>query len=127
MLAAAGCGRQRAAEAPQLPRPLAASLAAQADAVAEALDANDPCGARQRAIALRSMVTAAINKGRVRGALQEPLLSSANSLASRIACIVVTPPPTTTQDEDHNGQDNGGKKDKKRKHDGGGGDGGGGE
>jgi hypothetical protein len=88
-----------------LPRALAADLASQSDAIAQALDAGDPCRASNLAQALQAQTIAAINTRRIAGSLQEPLASAVTDLATRIRC---TPP--TQQEPGH------GKKKGKSKH-----------
>jgi hypothetical protein len=85
----AGCGgaAQRAAPPPpRLPRALAHTLAARSDEVAARLAAGDSCGALASARALQQETIAAINAGRVPGALQEPLAGAAARVVSRISC-----------------------------------------
>lgn len=95
LAALAGCGGGGDAKPPpQLPAPLARSLAAQADGVAQLLDAGDGCGARGRALALQQAVIGAINEHRVPAPYQEPLLGDVNLLLDRIPC---SPAPSTTQ------------------------------
>jgi hypothetical protein len=92
--AVAGCGgTQQAAPpkpVPKLPHALAQSLAQQADDIAAAIDAGDRCAALQRAVTLRTQVVDAVNAHQVPRRYLEPLVSTANDLAGRIAC---TPPP----------------------------------
>jgi hypothetical protein len=94
VVAVAGCGGAQAQE-PKLPRALARQLAAQSDRVATALRAGNGCDAAAAARRLRSEATAAVNAGRVPGALQEPLSSAVNDLVSRTRCVrvPVTPAP----------------------------------
>jgi hypothetical protein len=88
-LCAGGCGsrHERVAPPPKLPAPIAQSLAAESDAVAQALAAGDSCSALAAAGQLRQQTIAAINGGRVPAVFQEQLLSAVNDLGSRIACI----------------------------------------
>jgi hypothetical protein len=107
-LCLAGCGsgaERNAAPQPKLPRPLAATLAQQSDAVARALDAGDGCQALQLAESLRQQTIAAINVRRVPAAFQEPLLDRVIDLTSRIECV----PPA--KDDEH-AEDPGKGKDK---------------
>lgn len=97
--ALAGCGGgETTTEEPTLPRPLAERLAAQSEAVADALAAGDTQSAAARAAALRDEAIAAINDGRVPPELQEELGAAVNLLAEDVASAA-TPPPTTTTDE----------------------------
>lgn len=90
----AGCGSRQAAAPPQphLPRVLAAAWRSDADAVAAALAVGDGCLARQRAVALRADVIAAVNARRVAAELREPLLSAVNDLSTRIGCPAAPAP-----------------------------------
>jgi hypothetical protein len=115
VLGIAGCGGAQDAAppkaVPKLPRALAQSWAQQADEIAAAIDAGDGCAALQRAIALRTQVVTAVNANRVPRRYLEPLVSTANDLAGRIAC---TPPaPVVTRSDEH---DKHGKHDKPKKH-----------
>lgn len=92
---AAACGSAGQAEgrpAARLPRSLAETWAAQAEAVAGALGSGSGCRARALAAALRDEVIAA--EARLPGPLRAPLLEGVNALANRIACLV--PPRTVT-------------------------------
>jgi hypothetical protein len=111
-LSLAGCGsgadhRAAAPPPPRLPRALAAALAAQSDAIAQALEAGDPCRASSLARVLQAHTIAAINARRIAAGLQEPLAGAVTDLATRIQC---TPPPD--QEQGH------GKKKGKHKHEG---------
>ena len=108
----AGCGsgadhHPAAPQPPRLPRALAAALAAQSDAIAQALVAGDPCRASSLARILQAHTIAAINARRIAAGLQEPLAGAVTDLATRIHC---TPPPD--QERGH------GKKKGKHKHEG---------
>lgn len=94
VLAAAGCGggTKTVVVHPTLPRALASTWSADADAVAAALAAGDGCTARAKAIALQASVIAAIQARRVRPAFQERLLSAVNDLPGRITCNPAPPP-----------------------------------
>jgi hypothetical protein len=113
LLTASGCGGDRGREqAPKLPRQLAADLARQSDAVAERLEANDPCAAQTEAESLQEQTIAAVNDGRVPARYQEELTSAVNSLLAAIECVPPPePPPPTTQetqeqsDEEEDGDD----------------------
>jgi hypothetical protein len=87
-------GGKGAAPPPTLPRAVASSLAARSDAVADALAAGNSCEAATMATQLQQETIAAINSGRVAGALLEPLSTGVNDLAARVKCV---PPPQ--QDE----------------------------
>jgi hypothetical protein len=99
-----GCGSgpaEHASPPPTLPRTLATALAARSDAVADALAAGDSCGAATLATQLQQETIAAINSGRVSGALQEPLSAGVNDLVARVKCV---PPPQPQQDEKGRGK-----------------------
>jgi hypothetical protein len=111
-LCLAGCGGGGAEHAtpPMLPRTLATALAARSDAVADALAAGDSCRASTLAAELQRETIAAINSGRVVGALLEPLSASVNDLVARVKCI---PPPQPPAKEHGRGKHKDhGKKDK---------------
>jgi hypothetical protein len=104
-LAFAGCGGgdgnggdETSEGAPALPRPLAEQLAAQSEAVADALEAGDTEAAKAAAEQLRNDVVAAVNEGRVPPELQEGLTGAVNVLAEDVAAMAPPPqpPPTTT-------------------------------
>lgn len=100
-LAAAGCGgASEPPRAPELPRPLALGLAAQTEAVAQAVRSGDSCGADARANALLARVDAAIAGGRVPAALRMPLRRGASALAARTTCVQPPPPPVVQQNDD---------------------------
>jgi hypothetical protein len=106
----AGCGsatQRRATPPPRLPRALAASLAAQSDRVARALEGGDSCRAVSLARVLQAQTIAAINARRVPAAFQEPLTSSVTDLVSRIRCV----PPPATEHEPGRGKKKGHRKD----------------
>ena len=99
----AGCGsgaEPRTAPPPLLPRALAASLAAQSDRVAQAIEGGDACKAASLARVLQSQTIAAINARRVPAAFQEPLTSSVTDLVSRIRCL----PPQKSKPGDEHGR-----------------------
>jgi hypothetical protein len=100
-VALAGCGGdgEAPAPAPTLPRALASDLAAQSDAIAEAYAAGDVCGAAGQADVLLDAVMAAIEEGRVPGAFQESLTSTANELVNQINCPEPEPPPAEEEEE----------------------------
>lgn len=111
-----GCGSSHVEHAapPKLPRPLATSLAASSDAVADALAAGDSCRAANLATQLQQETIAAINSRRVSSALQEPLLAGVNDLVARVKCV---PPPQPQQDEKGRGKDKGHDKKKHKEGD----------
>jgi hypothetical protein len=89
-------GGKGAEPPPTLPRAVASSLAARSDAVADALAAGDSCRAATLTTQLQQEAIAAINSGRVSGALLEPLSAGVNDLAARVKCV---PPPQPQRDE----------------------------
>lgn len=108
-VALAGCGGDDSASdetttaaAPTLPRALAEELALASDEVAELLAAGDGCAASERAADLRERTLAAVESGNVPAALEQPLVSAVEGLATRIVCE----PATTEEDDD---QDDRGK------------------
>ena len=112
VLCLAGCGsgadhHAATPQPPRLPRALARDLASRSDAIAQALDAGDPCRASSLARILQAHTIAAINARRIAAGLQEPLAGAVTDLATRIHC---TPPPD--QERGH------GKKKGKHKHEG---------
>jgi hypothetical protein len=112
-LCLAGCGgsaERRAVPQPKLPRPVAVALAQSSDAVADALEAGDDCGALTFAQALQQQTIAEINAGRVPGPLQEPLQTTVNDLAGRIHCVE---PPAEDDEEPGRGKGKGEGKGKK--------------
>lgn len=111
LVAGCGSGNGERAQAPQLPRALAQRLAAESDAVAEALARGDACEAARLAERLRTDATASI--GRVPPAFQEPLSSGVNALVSAVpACAppkTTTEPPPPTAEENDQGRKGRGK------------------
>jgi hypothetical protein len=109
-----GCGsaKDAAPPPPAFPRTVAATLAAQSDAVADAIAAGDSCHALALAQQLQRNAIAAINARRVDARLQEDLQSAVNDLAARVTCT--PPPPAQPQDEKHDR----GKHRGKNKHEG---------
>jgi hypothetical protein len=107
----AGCGsgsEHRVAPQPTLPAAVASALASRSDEVAQALAGGDDCRALSLAQQLQQETITAINAGRVPGAFQEQLGSTAGDLVSRIQCVPAVTPP-----------DNGKHKGKqKKKHEG---------
>jgi hypothetical protein len=113
LIALAGCGgeeTQREA-APTLPPALAERLARDADAVADRLDAGDPCAAVPVALRLRTRAIEAVNGPAVPAALKEELLSNAQAVYDRAAqaCSKArpapAPPPPATEAEDEDDED----------------------
>ena len=87
VMALAGCGSHRSTPpAPPLPRALAHAWARQAEAIASALSASDPCTAHSLAAALQTQVVDAVNAHRVPARFQEPLVSGVNALVARSEC-----------------------------------------
>jgi hypothetical protein len=124
----AGCGseEQTREPAPKLPPALAERLAADADAVAARLDADDPCGAAQLAATLQQRTIEALNRPRaVPDALKDDLGSGVADVVDRAQteCDSAAPPPAatppppspaTTVDENDEGDEEGGKRGKGR-------------
>jgi hypothetical protein len=93
----AGCGGSTkqppaVAKPPHLPRVLAHTLAAQANAVAEALAQTDGCTALAQATALRDAVTQAIAAREVPVRLRATLTAAVDELPGRITCNPAPPP-----------------------------------
>jgi hypothetical protein len=107
-------GGKGAEPPPTLPRAVASSLAARSDAVADALAAGDSCGAATLATQLQQETIAAINSGRVSGALLEPLSAGVNDLVTRVKCV---PPPEPQQDQKGRGEHKGHDKKKPKEGD----------
>jgi hypothetical protein len=111
LLAACGGGDGDPASGPVLPADVGAALAAQADAVEQALAAGDPLTARAAAEELVAAVEAAIARGDVPGALTAQLRAGAQRLlllipdpeaeapAPETEPPPAPPPPTTTEEE----------------------------
>ena len=114
-VALGGCGgSKRAAPQPKLPRLVAERLISQARLVETNARAGDPCVAHANAERLRDSVRNFINSGRVPAALQEPLMSSANDLATRLpACLLEPSPPA---ENEHHDKGHGKHKGKGKKH-----------
>jgi hypothetical protein len=101
VLSLSACGggaHERATPPPTLPRPVAQTLAARANAVAAALAAGDSCQAATLARRLQQDTLSAINSGRVAAALQEPLSGAVNDLVGRVVCV---PPPSPPAEKEH--------------------------
>jgi hypothetical protein len=113
-LAAGGCGGEEAARPrPTLAPAVADRLAAQSDAIAEALDAGDVCTAAVRADELQDETLRAINAGQVPPAFQEDLTARVNELVNTVNCE-----RADEDDDDDEGEGNGkGKKGKKKNED----------
>ena len=98
-----GCGGagEESAPTPSLPRGLASELASESDAIADAYDAGDVCGAAGQADELLDAVLAAIESGRVPPEFQESLTATANKLVNEINCPdPAAPPPEEEEDEE---------------------------
>ena len=95
-LVASGCGGDQAEQSePRLPRDVGARLAAQADAVADALEAGDSCLAAERAKKLEE-TGSAIRADRVDAALRGELEAAVGDLVAKIEC---TPPAEEASEE----------------------------
>ena len=102
-LLAAGCG---AAEPEAIPPPTAESLAAQSDAVADALASGDPC----RADRLADELVAEAESAPMPAAYRPEVLEASRSLAASVECPPPPPPPPAEEDDDDgsgNGNGNG--------------------
>jgi len=112
LLALAGCGGGGGDAAPPpgpaLERATADQLAATSDAIADALDNGDVCGAAGLADQLNDQVIEAINAGRVPQAFQEDLQARANELVNTVNCA-----PSTVEEDDGDDEKKP-KKDKKK-------------
>lgn len=89
-LALAGCGGSAkppaAAKPPRLPHALAQTLAAQANAVAQALEGGDGCTALADATGLQNAVAQAIAAHEIPVRLQPTLSATVDALPGRITC-----------------------------------------
>lgn len=94
VLVLAGCGGSTApppvAKPPRIPRALAQTWAAQANAVAQALRAGDGCTAVRDATELRASI--AQSEQQVPRRLRAMLVSTVNALPGRITCNPAPPP-----------------------------------
>jgi hypothetical protein len=112
VLAVAGCGGGGGDAAPPpgpaIDRATAEQLASTSDAIADALDGGDVCGAAGLADDLNAQVIAAINLRKIPPAFLEDLQARANELVNTINC----PRPA-----DENGDDEKSKKHKKKNKD----------
>jgi hypothetical protein len=95
-LALAGCGGSAkppaAAKPPRLPHALAQTLAAQANAVAQALEGGDGCTALADATGLQNAVAQAIAAHEIPARLQPTLSATVDALPGRITCHPGPPP-----------------------------------
>ncbi len=104
VLVLSGCGGSQkppaaVAKPPHIPRALAHTWAAQADAVAQALAAGDGCTALAHANELRAAVTN--SEAKVPTRLRAALTSVVDALPGRITCNPAPPPPPAPKHEDH--------------------------
>jgi hypothetical protein len=108
-LACNACGGsdQRSAEEPSLPRALASDLAETSEAIADALDAGDVCGAAQLADELKNAVDAAVASGQVPAELEAELEGTVLELQNGVNC---TAEPEEQEEEDEGEKDKGKKK-----------------
>ena len=94
-------GADSQTRSPTIPAGIAEHLATQSDAVADALDSGDQCGAAHRADDLRNAADEAIASGAVPAEFQADLESAVTELQNEVNC----PPP-----EEHNEDKGRGKK-----------------
>ncbi|HUZ99877.1 MAG TPA: hypothetical protein VMU74_11030 [Gaiellaceae bacterium] len=96
MLALAGCGGSAkppaVAKPPRLPHALGQTLATQANAVAQALEAGDGCTALADATGLQNAVAQAIAAHEIPLRLQPTLSATVDALPGRITCHPGPPP-----------------------------------
>jgi hypothetical protein len=113
-LSACGAAKQ-SAPPPTFSRSLASALAAQSDAVADALAAGNSCRALRLAHALQQRTIAAINQHGVEAGLQEQLSSAVNELVARVTCTAPPAPAPAPREHEHgHGKHRGhGKKDER--------------
>jgi hypothetical protein len=106
-LAPTSCGGsdQSSADAPKLPRALASDLADASEAIADALDAGDVCGAAGLADQLKDAVDAAVSAGQVPSELQGELQQAALDLQNGLNC-----PARPEEEEPEEGENAQGKK-----------------
>jgi hypothetical protein len=116
-LACSACGGsdQRSAEEPSLPRALASDLADTSEAIADALDAGDVCGAAELADELKNAVEAAVESGQVPAEFQGELEGTALELQNGVNCTA-EPEEQEEKDEGENGKGENGEG-KKKGHD----------
>jgi type IV secretory pathway VirB10-like protein len=81
------------AKPPHIRRLLAHSLAAQANAVAQALAQTDGCTALAHANELRDAVAQAVSANEIPVRLRAKLTAAVNDLPGRITCNPAPPPP----------------------------------
>jgi hypothetical protein len=116
LLALAGCGGGGGDAAPPpgpaIERATANRLASTSDAIADALDTGDVCGAAGLADQLNDQVIEAINAGRVPPAFQEDLQARANKLVNTVNC-----PPPIVEDEDDDDEEKPKKDEEKEEED----------
>jgi len=110
VLALSGCGGSQqppavVAKPPHIPRALAHTWAAQANAVAQALAAGDGCTALAHANELRAAVTS--SESRVPLRLRATLTSVVAALPGRITCNPAPSPPPPPQKHDKGAKDHG--------------------
>jgi hypothetical protein len=100
VISLAGCGgSEQPPREPKIPSGLARDLAAKADEIAAALEAGDPCGAKEQAIALQGDVANAIAAGRVPRIFHRELVSAVDDLV-QIECVAPEPPPSPAEEPD---------------------------
>ena len=113
LLALAGCGGGGGDAAPPpgpaLQRATADQLAATSDAIADALDNGDVCGAAGLADQLNDQVIEAINARRIPPVFQEDLQARANELVNTVNC-----PAPIVEEEVDDEEEQKPKKDKKK-------------
>ena len=109
-LAPTSCGGsdQSSAEEPRLPRALASDLAETSEAIADALDAGDVCGAAGLADQLKDAVDAAVAAGRVPAEFRGELEQAALDLQNGVNCEA--PPEEEDGEEGEEGENGEGKK-----------------
>jgi hypothetical protein len=103
-LAPASCGGSDSGEAPKLPRALAADLADTSEAIADALDAGDVCGAAGLADQLKDAVDEAVSAGQVPPELRGEVEQAALDLQNGVNC------PAPPEEEEEEGEKGKGKK-----------------
>jgi hypothetical protein len=120
-LAVAGCGGgddgDGARPRPAIEARLAADLAAQSDAVANALESGDVCTAAVRADELVAAVNDAVARGRVPRTFEDRLTSAAIGLQNEVNCPP-PPAPTTVEEPEDEGDGKRGRKRGKGKNQG---------
>src|SRR6266511_3919348 len=85
-LAACGGGSEQSSDEQLIPRALASDMAAKSDAIADAIDAGDVCGAAQLADELKDAVDAAVSGGQIPPAYQRDLEETATELQNEVNC-----------------------------------------